>query len=245
MSNIEKTPVEIQSAIMRIVERTDIDPDRLEKFLDLQFKAEARQAATAFQQALAGFQGDCPIIVRTRKINFTSKSGNATKYNYSPLDEIIHVIKPILTKWGFSYTFDIKKTDDSQVHELLTKIYHSMGHSETFSYFFNNLHDDQRMNLSQRAKSAITYAKRAALENALGIVTAEDDDDARRAIDNPASDVQIGEIRKLIKSTKSKEEDLLKFMKIESLDELTEFEAKKALHALKQKRSKKLGDDKK
>ena len=132
MNELEKTPLEIQSAILQIVQRTDIDPERLEKFLDLQFKAEAKQAATAFQQALAGFQGDCPIIVRTKKINFTSKTGNTTKYNYSPLDEIVHVIKPILTKWGFSYTFDIKTTQDPQTNELVTKIYHSQGHSEFF-----------------------------------------------------------------------------------------------------------------
>jgi len=238
MNELEKTPLEIQSAILQIVQRTDIDPERLEKFLDLQFKAEAKQAATAFQQALAGFQGDCPIIVRTKKINFTSKTGNTTKYNYSPLDEIVHVIKPILTKWGFSYTFDIKTTQDPQTNELVTKIYHSQGHSESFSYFYNNLHDDQRMNLSQRAKSAITYAKRAALENALGIVTAEDDDDARRANDNPISEAQLEEIKKLIKATKTKEADFLSFLKVESISDLTEFEAKKALHALKQKRAK-------
>jgi hypothetical protein len=238
VKDLEKTPQEIQSAIMRIVERTDIDPDRLEKFLDLQFRAEAKQAATAFQRALAGFQGDCPIIVKTKKINFTTKTGNTTKYNYSPLDEIVHVIKPILTKWGFSFTFDIQTTEDPQMHQLVTRIYHCDGHSERFSYYFNVLHDDQRMNLSQRAKSSVTYAKRAALENALGIVTAEDDDDARRAVDNMASTEQIASIKKLIKSTKSKEEDFLKFMKVESLDDLTEFEAKKALHALKQKRAK-------
>lgn len=226
----------IQDALLEIVQRTDIDPDRLEKFLDLQIKMEERQQKQAFQKALAGFQKECPVIPKTRKINFQSNSGKTTKYNYSPLDEIVSIIKPIMAKWGLSYSFDINKGASDQ-DELITTVYHEDGFEKSFSYFFFALHDDTRMNQSQRVKSSITYAKRAGLENALGIVTAEEDDDARRAVDTPVSDEQIKTINKLMEKTNTGEKRLLAFLKVDSLDELSAYDAKKAIKALKEKRT--------
>lgn len=227
-----------ESALLKIVERSDIDPERLEKFLDLHAKTQARAASIAFFDALAGFQGDCPIIPRSRKVDFTSKTGNTTKYNYAPVDEIVHIIKPHLMKWGLSFSFDIKKTDKESENELLVTVRHRGGHAETTSYFYNPLHDDQRMNQSQRAKSAITYAKRAGLENALGIVTADEDDDANRALDTTVSEAQLDEIRQLMAQTDTKEKGLLSYLKVDKFEQLSSLEAKKAIHALKQKRSK-------
>jgi ERF superfamily len=234
---VENAP-SFENALLKIVERSDIDPERLEKFLDLHAKTQARAASIAFFDALAGFQGDCPIIPRSRKVDFTAKSGNNTKYSYAPIDEIVHIIKPILVKWGLSFSFDIKKTASESENELQITVRHRGGHSEVTTYYYNPLHDDQRMNQSQRAKSSITYAKRAGLENALGIVTADEDDDANRALDTTVSDAQIDEIKQLVEQTKSEEKKLLAFLKVDSFDQLTSFEAKKAIHALKQKRSK-------
>jgi hypothetical protein len=233
--DLPQKSVSMQDALLAIVQRTDIDPDRLEKFLDLQIKMENRQAERSFNEALAGFQGECPIIQRTRKVEFTAASGKTTKYNYSPLDEIVHIIKPLLDKYGLSYSFNVQAGEKSS--KLLTKIRHKDGHSETTELEFETLHDDGRMNLSQRRKSAITFTKRAGLENALGIVTAEEDDDARRAIDNPATEAQIAEIEKLIIDTKS---DLTKFkaaFQIQAVTDFSEFEARDAIHALKEKRA--------
>jgi hypothetical protein len=227
---------EIQSALIEIVKNKDIDPERLEKFLDLQIKMEERQSKMLFQSALAEFQGECPIIRKTKKTSFESKSGNTTKYNYSPLDEIIHVIKPILMKRGLSFSFDIRKTSEQNLNELITTISHKDGHSKEFTYFFNPLHDDARMNLSQRAKSALTYAKRSGLENALGLVSTDEDDDANRAIDLMATDEQMKAIEKLIKSTDSNKKLLEKHLGIESLESMSKLEATNVIHALKQKR---------
>jgi hypothetical protein len=236
--SLVKDETRIQSAILEIVQRKDIDPERLEKFLDLQFKAEANHARKAFQQSLALFQGECPIITKTKKVDFTSKSGNRTVYNYSPLDEIVFIIKPILTKYGFSFTFDIQMAENQEIGILKTKIYHSEGHSEEFTYHFPRVHEDQRMNMAQRVKSALTFAKRAALENALGIITAEEDDDARRSEDIEATDKQIKEIKRLIKTTKTDEAAFLTWLKAEDVESLTALDAKKAIHALKQKKAK-------
>jgi hypothetical protein len=232
---IKKEDSEIQSALIEIVKRKDIDPDRLEKFLDIQIKMEERQQKKLFQEALSNFQKSCPIIVKRKQVKFTSKSGSTTQYNYSPLDEIVAIIKPFLASNGLSYSFDIVKLDKDQ-SELVTTIYHSGGHEKTSSYFFYNLHDDARMNQSQRAKSSITFAKRAGLENALGLVSAESDDDARRATDTMATTLMIDEIEDLIKNTGADRERIFNYLKVSNLEDLTINEAKSAILLLRQKR---------
>jgi hypothetical protein len=225
-----KKDISMQDALIAIVQRNDIDPDRLEKFLDLQIKMENRQAEKAFTEALSGFQGECPIITKKKKVSF-----GTTNYAFAPLDEIIFIIKPLLSKYGLSYSFDIKSEDKLAV--MITTIYHKEGFSKTSFYAFDALGEGS-MNQSQKRKSATTYAKRAGLENALGIVTAGEDDDANRAIDTQITPSQINEIEKLIIDTKS---DLTKFKAVFQVKEISDFssyEAKDAIHALKEKRSK-------
>ncbi len=226
----ENETVSMQSALLAIVQRTDIDPERLEKFLDLQIKMENRQAEQAFNEALSGFQGECPIIVKNKKVKF-----NSTSYDYAPLDEIVSVVKPILSKFGLSYSFDIK--NDGTLATMITTIYHKAGHSKNFLYSFDAMSDGGTMNQSQRRKSAVSYAKRAGLENALGIVTTGEDDDAGRASDAPITAKQLEEIADMIKQTKSDEKKFLEFLQVSKLTDLSEYEGKKAIMALKQKRS--------
>lgn len=225
----------IQNALIEMVRRNDVDPDKLEKFINLQIKMEDRQAKQAFFKAMANFQGECPIVKKTKHVKFNSKSGNTVDYKFSPLDEIADVIKPILKKHGLSYTFNIKNEMEKEAC-IITTISHMDGHEKVFDYPFHAIHDDNRMNMSQRRKSAVTYAKRAAIENALGIVTAEEDDDARRAIDKVVTEEQIKTIKDLMGKTDTTEKALFNYLKIDNLTELSEYEAKRAINTLKQKR---------
>lgn len=220
----------IESALVEIVKRKDIDPDRLEKFLDLQIKMEERQNLQAFNDAFAKFQAECPIIQKTKTVSF-----GQTNYDYATLDEMIYQIKPILGKHGLGYSFDTRKEDGLMV--LVTTITHKSGYSKTYDYYFNEMDSGGKMNDSQRRKSALTYAKRSALENALGVVTAGEDDDARRAIDNPATEEQLDKIQSLLKTTDTPEEQFLTYFKIESFEMMNTLDAKKAINLLNSKRN--------
>lgn len=222
--------INIQDALLQIVQRTDIDPERLEKFLDLQIKMENRQAEQAFNEALAGFQSECPIIPKNKKVKF-----NSTSYDYAPLDEIISLIKPFLSKYGLSYSFDVKA--EGATSNMATTIYHKGGFSKTFYYTFDSVSDGGAMNQSQRRKSSVTYAKRAGLENALGIVTTGEDDDARRAIDDPATPEQLEQIKELMKKTSVTDAQFNERYKVDKITDLTSYEAKNAIMALKTRRT--------
>jgi hypothetical protein len=234
MSDLEKiNQPSVTSALIELSKNPDIDPQKIEQLMNLQLKMEDRQAEKSFNQAMADFQQECPIIKKTKAVK--NKDGT-TRYTHAVLDEMIFVIKPILGKHGLSHTFNTRQTEDKKT-ELVVLVSHKDGFSREYSYVYDSLDDGGAMNSSQRRKSALTYAKRAALENALGIVTAGEDDDAKRALDNPASQEQIDKIKKLIASTGSKEGDLLFYLGLDSMESLSDFDAKKAINALNQKRN--------
>jgi hypothetical protein len=219
--------VSIQDALMQIVQRTDIDPDRLEKFLDLQIKMESRQAESALNNALAEFQAECPIIAKTKK---------AHNSNYAPYDEIKYIVKPIAHKHGLSWSFSV---DDKSEHEkeMIVTVRHKQGAQFQSRYSFPSMDDGGKMNSSQRTKSSNSYAKRAALENALDIASAEMDDDARRALDSSITEEQISTIKELMKKTNTLEKNFFDFLQVNKLEDLSSLEAKKAINALKNKRA--------
>ncbi|QDP68095.1 MAG: putative essential recombination function protein [Prokaryotic dsDNA virus sp.] len=222
----------IQNALIEIVQRKDIDPDRLEKFLDLQIKLEERQNEKAFNQAMSMFQGKCPIITKKKKVSFKT-----TNYSYAPIDEIVFEIKPLLTEFGLSFSFNVREKNET-ISYLDTIITHIDGHSKVFTIEFEHLvNDSTSMNSSQRRKSALSYAKRAGLENALGIVTQGEDDDANRLMDVSITPQEIQTIKGLMKATDTTKDRFLQFLKVQKLEELDSFGAKKAINALKQKRA--------
>jgi hypothetical protein len=226
MNDLVKNDNAIQSALIEIVKRDDVDPGKLEKFLDLQIKMEERQAEKALSAALAGFQKECPIIAKTKKGHNSS---------YAPYDEIKFVIQPILKKHGLSLSFSTKEVDD-QKKEMELTVRHIDGAFFTSKYVFLSLDDGGKMNNSQRIRSANSYAKRTLVENALDIATAGMDDDARRALDTVVTDDQLKKIEELMKVTNTAMPAMLDFLKVVKIEDASKYEADKAIHALKQKR---------
>lgn len=237
MSDIVKTKqnaLTIQDALFSIVTNKDIDPERLERFIDLQIKVEEIQAKKDYYNAISSFQSECPIIKRTKKVDFASSSGGRVKYDYAPYDEIAFIIKPITSKYGLGYSFDVEIISEKE-HKLITIIKHKNGYSEKSYYYYDPIHDDKRMNLSQRRKSALSFAKRSGLENALGIATTNDDDDARRAIDTMASEDEISTILSLSKKTNTDVVKITDFLGVESIENISKFDAERAINLLKTK----------
>lgn len=222
-----RNDMSLQEAIIQIVQRVDIDPDRLEKFLDLQIKMENRQAEAALNKALTEFQAECPIIPKTKK---------AHNSNYAPYDEIKHIVKPIAHKHGLSWTFSVNDKSETE-KEMIVTVRHILGAQFQSRYSFPSMDDGGKMNSSQRTKSSNSYAKRAALENALDIATAEMDDDAKRATDTPATNEQLAIIRDLMVKANVTEDMFTKKYLINSMEELTSHDAKIAILALKVRRT--------
>lgn len=161
--------------------------ETMERLLAMRRELKAEFAKEAFDRDMAAFQAECPIIDKSKKVDFTSKrTGNRTTYSYAPLDVIISQVKPLLQKHGFSYSFDTTTANNMTTN--FCKVTHELGHSETFK-FEVPIDTEAFMNEQQKFGSANTFGKRYAFLNAFGILTGDEDDDSLGA-DGPETTAQ-------------------------------------------------------
>ena len=131
----------------------------------------ARQAKSNFDAAMASFQSECPVIVKSKAV--MNKDGRSVRYHYAPLDSILAQVRPYLDKHSFIFQFT---TCTTGTRVKVTCKVECAGHSET-SEFESPIDPQAFMNEQQKFAAALTYAKRYAFCNAFGILTADEDVD--------------------------------------------------------------------
>uniref|UniRef100_A0A6H1ZFJ8 Putative Erf family protein n=1 Tax=viral metagenome TaxID=1070528 RepID=A0A6H1ZFJ8_9ZZZZ len=149
--------------------------EALEKLMNLQERWEANQAKKAFNEAMAGFQGECPII-KKKKDGGTTEGGKVA-YKYAELGMIVSQVSPILQKYGLSYSFKTEFPVGKVKAICIAK--HLLGHSEPTEVEMPLATKTKIMNDPQQTGATITYAKRYSFCNAFGIMTEGEDIDAQ------------------------------------------------------------------
>lgn len=141
----------------------------MERLLAMSKEIKADRAKEAFDKAMSQLLSEMPVISKNQRAG----SGSFT-YKYAPLEDIVAKVKDIISKHGFSYSFDTKQNGKLKV---LCKVTHAAGHTEV-SEFELEIDKSARMNISQQYGSALSYGKRYAFCNAFGIVIGGEDTDA-------------------------------------------------------------------
>lgn len=164
--------------------------ETMEKFMIMRKEFREEQAKDAFMRDLAGFQGECPVIKKTKVV--MNKDGKTVRYHYAPLDHIVEQISPYLSKWGFSYTIQtVNEKDPPAILSILTA-HHIGGHSRT-TEFRCPIGSTDYMTMQQAYASASTFSKRYCLQNGFGVITGDEDDDAQSGdvpkVEEPAKPV--------------------------------------------------------
>jgi hypothetical protein len=152
---------------------SNVPIETLEKLLAMRKEFILEQSKTAFIEALSNFQKNCPNIEKTKVVK--NKDGQSVRYKYAPLDEIVSKVKDVLANNGLSYTWEVKNEPDFIT--VIAIITHNKGYSQN-SEFKVPVDKNDYMTSPQRYASALTFAKRYSLCNALGIATTEEDTDA-------------------------------------------------------------------
>lgn len=116
--------------------------------------------------ALFKFQGECPLLPKDGVANISA----SRRYQYTKLDTMIDLIKPILQKNGLFFIQPV--VNNGHGDYLVTRIYHMSGEWIDSSIL---LRDDES-GTSQEFGSQLTYKKRYALATILGLAADEDDD---------------------------------------------------------------------
>ncbi len=163
---IQQEPMDL---LRMAVERGNVDVNTLERLMVVRKEVLAETAKREFFDALAAFQAECPIIIRSR-------AGHENRYNYAPLEKIVKDATPFLTKHGFSHQEDGVVTEGWV--EAIVTVTHRGGHREE-KHFKVPAESKAGMSPQQKYGAAMTYATRYAFCAAFGIRTADKDLDCQ------------------------------------------------------------------
>lgn len=161
--------------VLRLAVERGADVATLERLVALQERIVAQRAAAEFASAMAAFQAECPPVRKSSTAKIVTKGGGQYSYKYAELDEIAEHIRPHIGRHGLSYSFDCEHKDG--MVSVTCTVRHVGGHSQT-ARFAAPVDREARMNATQQVGAALTYGKRQALVQALGLTTGDRDTDA-------------------------------------------------------------------
>jgi len=189
--------------------------DVLGKLCQLKRDEDADQAKKAFYRDFCALQADMPEIHASKAV--PGKDGK-NRYTFAPYEEIMGAVKPLLRRLGFAITSDTRR-EENRVTVLMT-LMHRDGHSTTSSFTARIGSGPPGSSEAQGDGAAVTYAKRFALCAALNIVIEKDDDG--RVEGAGITPDQIDQLRDLLHERGRSEENLLRTMKLNNVEQMTE-----------------------
>ena len=142
--------------------------------------------------ALVAAQAD----LRNPSKDKTAKTGTYS-YRYADLASILDLVRPILAKHGLAVLQDVRMEEGRLL--IFTRLLHSSGESLEFGPLAGSVGSSW-----QQTGGGITYARRYALQAALGIAADEEDDDAASAPPPASAKASL----KAVKAKKATVEDI-------------------------------------
>lgn len=218
------------TGILAVIERAatnpQIDPDKMQKLLDMQLIIMERQAKIEFDEAMAKLQPNLPVISHKSQIKHNEKVIST----YTKYEDIDPIIRPLYTAEGFSISFDTKQVDGKTL--VVGTLSHKRGHSKTAEMALP-LDTSGAKNNIQAMGSTISYGKRYVVGMLLNIVTKGEDDDGASV--SFLDTEKAAEIDLLISQSGADRAKFLAFMGVDDVRHIRAAEYKKAMNALKAK----------
>ncbi len=153
--------------------------DTIERLMVLRKDIRAENAKEEFNRAMAAFQAACPVIEKTKEVK---TNAGKVAYKYAPIESIVDQVKDLLQEHGFRYSTTIEF--EGELVKAVCRVVHELGHEEVSVMPVPLGAATAIMSQSQRVAAASTFAKRYAFLNAFGIMTGDEDNDARKTEDD-------------------------------------------------------------
>jgi hypothetical protein len=188
--------------LMKMAIEQNADLDKLEKLMDLQDRWEQKQARKSFLDALSRFQTMVPELKKTKTANVASQKGSFS-YKYADLGSIANTIKKPLNECGLSYRWEFQETGDKM--KVTCLVSHRDGHTEATSMEGGKDSSGFKNDIQQKG-STHTYLQRYTLIGALGLSTADQDNDGKSTQKKQAitPDEAMDQWKAALKEVKSK-----------------------------------------
>jgi len=158
-------------------------PEALKQMMDLAERWQRNQAEEAFAIALAGFQADCPLIPRCRKVN---RKDGTLLYKFANFEDCWTVARPYLKAGGIGVSFSTPPSTDPNIWNMVVHVtVGSVTKDRAFCGPEMSAKDLEAyakskpggINVEQARMEQQAYRKRGCFCAALGIVVCDEDND--------------------------------------------------------------------
>ena len=231
-------------SLTALASNPDVDVEKMSRIMDLQERMMDKDAEMQFNKAMAKMQAVMPVIKKDGSVEYAADKNDPNSkmvkaFDYASFENIMKIVKPILSEHGFAITFD---SDERQTQGggavIKALLLHEAGHSKTTS-FAAALDSSGGKNNIQAMGSTFSYGKRYCVTALLNIITEGEDDDGNKAfLEAPIDDAQFEEIQRLITETDTDTARFCGHLKITSLRDMPQRMYAKAAHDLKAKAKK-------
>lgn len=145
-------------------------------------------APKTYQEAIVALQARLPKVKKARVAKVETKSGPGYSYKYANLSNVSDKLLPLLAELGLSWQ-TLPRLNDAGTFVLFYRLWHTSGDGDEGEWPI--VHSGTM----QSVGSAITYARRYALQSVTGLAPEDDDDDAARAESTQETQQQKGRAR--------------------------------------------------
>lgn len=225
---------EIMALLTRAVDQ-GASVEALERLVALKERVDDRNARAAFFEALSAVQETMPEVPKRRTAKIATRGGGSYAYSYAALEDITRTIRPVLRKYGLSYSWDVAQGEGALIVTCILR--HIDGHEERAS-FPVPVDSKAAMSDAQKNGAALTYGRRQSLVAVLGLTTADDDVDGAevgRSVDTITAD-QAADLDALIDEAGADRSKFLRWAGVERLADLPADRYRKAVDMLERKR---------
>ncbi len=186
----------------------------LESLVGLYDRMQAKNAEREFSAALVELQGETIRVQATKSVDVRD---GIPRYKFAPYEEIMSVVQPMLTRHGFSVTFDTRIEAD-RLYSVCT-LTHKSGHSRS-NQFAVRFSKPPGSSDPQGDMSTKNYAKRGAFCDCLNISIDHDDD--ARMIGSPIGKALADDLEARVILTGADKEAFLKYAGANSYTEISD-----------------------
>ncbi len=188
----------------------------VEQLVKLYERMEDRSAEKLFANAFVALQSEVPKVQATKAV---PNNDGTVRYKFAPFEDLMEQIGPMLQRHGFTVSFS-SRVDGDRLTSACT-LQHIGGHKRQNEFTVRIGAGPPKATVSQADGAAATYAKRFALTEALNIVVAHMDNDARLE-GAPITPEQAKSLRERVRATASNEEFFLRFAGAKTFEEIAE-----------------------
>lgn len=166
MSELIKQENNFLTVVQQALSNPNMDMSVLKEMLAMQKEVMAQQAIIDFNNDFSAMSKEIPVIAHTKKSYSTT---------YTPLEDIVNIVRPILSKYGFSISFN-NTQETAGFIKVTCQLRHKAGHMIENMLILPTEAATKGMNAMQAIGAAISYGKRYTLCGILNIATTADDD---------------------------------------------------------------------